>query len=227
MEIYHVKTGIHKLIVTDSSGFSFELGPPFTEKIDPSTKRIVIEFSPDEKNSRKPIGLIGTSSFEGVTSMGIIFMDTGCRPLNGNFIYPEGSSEAQVVEKVVDGESSSGGLIAGIIITVVLLVIVIAVAVYLFLYLRKNKRQILALETEKAEWDRNSKLHRLRIVNGTPGDLENIDDSARLGLKAGSKRYENGEDDLETVEVRFEKRRYDRDSEDPTYSLQDCSFSEC
>ena len=77
-------------------------------------------------------------------------MDPGCRPRTGGFINPESDSNKKVVY-VGDGESN-GGLVAGIVITVILLVATIAVAVYLFLYIRRNKRKIQILETEKADW---------------------------------------------------------------------------
>ena len=81
--------GVHKLEVTDTSGFKYELGPPFTANIDKSIKRVVVEFSTDDITTRRPVGFIGKTTAEGIVSIGMIFMDAGCRPLGGGFILPE------------------------------------------------------------------------------------------------------------------------------------------
>ena len=164
-------------------------------------KRTQVSFETSDGSHRRPVGLFGRADFEGITSIGLIFMDPGCRPRTGGFINPTSEDDQKVV--YVEKEESNGGLIAGIVITVILLVGTIALAAYLFLYIRRNKQKIQILETEKADWGATAGRKGQKPIVVCGGDDfdagKDMDDSARVGLKAGANRYEN--DDAETNEI--------------------------
>ena len=165
-------------------------------------QRTQVSFKTSDGSHRRPVGLLGRADFEGVTSIGLIFMDPGCRPRTGGFINPESEEKEQKVV-YVEKEESNGGLVAGIVITVILLVGTIALAAYLFLYIRRNKQKIQILETEKADWDATASRKGQKPIFVCGGDDfdagKDMDDSARVGLKDGANRYEN--DDVETNEI--------------------------
>ena len=236
MEIFYLPDhGIHKIQVTDETGIKQELGPPFTANIDPNIKRTAIEFQIDQDTHRRPIGFNSQIKYDGIASIGLIFIDPGCRPKTGSFINPisntTGETETIIVEKIVEKESDSDGVVIAVVVTVILL-LAIFTAFTLYLYfccIKRHKHKIEILETIKAHSDQVAKKNA--IVSSMPDDdLEqrkvHADDSAREGLKAGSKRYEDG-DDAETIEIQIDrKQRSYRDSEDPSYS-QGVSFSAC
>ena len=166
-------------------------------------QRTLISFKTDDSSHRRPVGLTGHADFEGITSIGLTFMDPACRPRTGGFVTPEiEEQKVVVVEKIVEDD---GGLIAGVVIMVILLIAAIAVAVYFYICcIRRNNKKIEILEIQKADWEAStSKRNQQPIVFNMQDDdydLRNkADDSARVGLKAGEKRYEN--DDVETIEV--------------------------
>ena len=75
------------------------------------------------------------------------------------------------MEKVVETESSNGGLIAVIVTTMILLFLAVAVALYFFFYLRKNKRKIQTLEVERADWVSNKKINKKDLVCSTESNI--------------------------------------------------------
>ena len=89
--------GIHKLEVTDTAGTVSTIGSPH-EIMNPAIQILPITFDTGAEISRRPIGLFGRASFDGVKSIGIIFIDPGCRPgVASGFVSPD----AIEIEKIV------------------------------------------------------------------------------------------------------------------------------
>ena len=231
--------GIHKLEVTDTAGTVSTIGSPH-EIMNPAIQILPITFDTGTEISRRPIGLFGRASFDGVKSIGIIFIDPGCRPgVASGFVSPDAIEIEKIVyvDKVVKEieiqiqpaiePDNSGLYLAAGITGGCLLLVVIIMCICLCCCIRKNNTKIQMLETEKADWstrkDKNSQAI-LWNVSQDDSTLRQIDDSAREGLKAGQNGYRK-EDEVETIEINFGKK--ERDSEDPTHSHQDGSYSEC
>ena len=157
--------GIHKMTITDSVE-KHEFGPTISSASDPTLQRAAIGFV---DGSRRLLGFHGRWTNAGLTGLGLIFLDTACKPTGGEFVplkieedtvvvpVPEVVKPVTppvVVEAAKVAEDSDGNSTALIVaFTVVAVVIILLNAFWCFIYFRRAKRRITVLETEKVNWE--------------------------------------------------------------------------
>ena len=153
------------MTITDSVE-KHEFGPTISSASDPTLQRAAIGFV---DGSRRLLGFHGRWTNAGLTGLGLIFLDTACKPTGGEFVplkieedtvvvpVPEVVKPVTppvVVEAAKVAEDSDGNSTALIVaFTVVAVVIILLNAFWCFIYFRRAKRRITVLETEKVNWE--------------------------------------------------------------------------